>query len=305
MAHATIPGEPTSVAPRPARPGARHLLRSAFAAYVGLHLACLAVLWTGTSAFAVLFALGLYLVRMFGITGGYHRYFSHRAYRLSRPWQLALALLGNLAAQRGPLWWAAHHRHHHRFADRPEDRHSPRQLGFFWSHVGWIWLPENRRTNPELVRDLLRFPELAWLDRHHLVAPAILAATTFGLGALLARLAPGLGTSGPQLLVWGFCISTVALYHATYSINSIAHRFGTRRYETPDDSRNNGWLALLTLGEGWHNNHHRYPGSGRQGFFWWEYDPTWTALRVLSLVGIVRELRGAPASALRPGAAAP
>lgn len=266
------------------------------APFVLVHLGCLGAIWTGVSATAVSVAAALFVLRMFAITAFYHRYFSHRAFGTSRVAQFAFALLGASAAQRGPLWWAAHHRHHHARADRPEDPHSPGEHGFLWSHVGWFLARENFATRLALVPDLARYPELRWLDRFDAAVPAALALLLFLAGEWLAAAAPALGTDGWQLLVWGFCISTVALWHATFTINSLAHRFGSRRYATKDDSRNNAWLALLTLGEGWHNNHHRYPAAARQGFYWWELDVSWYLLRLLAALGIVRDLRPVPAS---------
>jgi stearoyl-CoA desaturase (delta-9 desaturase) len=251
--------------------------------FVLVHAGCIGVLWTGASPAAVAVAAGLFGLRMFAITAFYHRYFSHRAFRTSRAAQFAFALLGAAAVQRGPLWWAAHHRHHHARADRPDDSHSPGQHGFLWSHVGWFLARGNFATRAALVPDLARYPELRWLDRYDAVVPAALALALFAAG-------------GWQWLVWGFCISTVALWHATFAINSLAHRFGSRRYATRDESRNNAWLALLTLGEGWHNNHHRYPAAARQGFYWWEVDLSWYALRLLAALGVVWDLRPVPAA---------
>ena len=262
--------------------------------YIALHLACLAVFVVAWSAFAVAVAVALYLLRMLAITGFYHRYFSHRSFQTSRAMQFCFAVLGAAAVQRGPIWWAAHHRHHHLASDTSEDPHSPGQHGFWRSHTGWFLTRENFATRQERVRDWQRFPELLWLDRYDALVPALLALGLFLLGAFLERVAPGLGTNGPQLLVWGFCISTVAVYHATFSINSLAHRWGSRRYATRDDSRNNALLALLTLGEGWHNNHHHYPASARQGFYWWELDLTWCFLRLLAALGLVWELKPVP-----------
>lgn len=263
--------------------------------FAGMHLACLGVVWVGWSPLAVSAAVGLYLFRMLAITGFYHRYFAHRTFRTSRGLQLAFAVLGASAAQRGPLWWASHHRQHHAHADREGDPHSPRRHGFWWSHMGWFTAREHFPTRLARVRDLARFPELRLLDRFDAVVPALLAGALFGLGELLAARAPGLGTDGPQMLVWGFFISTVAVYHATYTVNSLAHALGRRRYATDDDSRNSFWLALLTLGEGWHNNHHHFPASARQGFFWWEVDLTWYVLRLLAAAGLIWDLRGVPA----------
>lgn len=262
--------------------------------FILMHVACLAVFWVGWSATAVWVAVGLYLLRMFAITGFYHRYFSHKAFKAGRGVQFAFALLGASAVQRGPLWWAAHHRHHHAHSDTERDAHSPKQHGFFRSHVGWFLTRENYRTKERLIPDLMRYPELRFLDRHDQLVPAVLAVLLFVAGTLLEAYAPSLGVTGWQLLVWGFAISTVALYHATFTVNSLAHRFGRRRYATRDDSRNNLWLALLTLGEGWHNNHHHFPGSARQGFFWWEVDLTYYFLRVLAWMGLIHDLRPVP-----------
>ena len=263
--------------------------------FIGMHLACVAVLWVGVSPIAVIVAIALYAVRMFAITGFYHRYFSHRTFRTSRVLQFVFALIGASSVQRGPLWWAAHHRNHHRHADTMADPHSPTQRGFWWSHAGWFLTREGFRTDWSRIPDLAGYPELRWLDRYDTIVPVLLAAALFGLGALLERVAPDLGTSGPQLLVWGFFVSTVVLFHATVTINSLAHRFGRRRFDTRDDSRNNLWLALRTFGEGWHNNHHFFPGTARQGFRWWEIDLTWYALRTMALLGLVRDLKPVPA----------
>ena len=266
-----------------------------------LHLACLGVLWTGWSPFAVAVAVALYTVRMFAITAFYHRYFSHRAFRASRGWQFVFAVLGASAVQRGPLWWAAHHRHHHAHSDRPGDAHSARLDGFVWSHMGWFLARENFATREHLVRDFARFPELRWLDRYDVAVPAALLVALWALGAWLEAAHPSLGTGPWQLVVWGFCISTVVLFHATFVINSLAHRWGSRRYDTGDDSRNNLLLALITFGEGWHNNHHRYPSAARQGFYWWEIDVSWYLLRGLAALGIVRDLRPVSSSVLAAG----
>ncbi|HWG10914.1 MAG TPA: acyl-CoA desaturase [Rhodanobacteraceae bacterium] len=263
--------------------------------FIALHLGCLGVLWVGFSAFALAVAAGLYALRMFALTGFYHRYFAHRTFRTSRAMQFLFALLGAASVQRGPLWWAAHHRNHHRHADTPLDPHAPGVRGFLWSHMGWFLTPRAFGTDIERVKDLAQFPELRLLDRYDVAVPVALAATLYVLGAVLARVAPSLHTDGPQLLAWGFFVSTVALFHATVTINSLAHRWGKRRYATRDDSRNNWLLALITFGEGWHNNHHFFPGSARQGFRWWEVDLTWYALKALALFGLVHDLKPVPA----------
>lgn len=263
--------------------------------FVAMHLACLGAIWTGVSPVAIAVAVALYAVRMFALTGFYHRYFSHRTFRTSRTVQFIFATIGASCVQRGPLWWAAHHRHHHRHTDTPLDPHSPRVHGFLWSHVGWFLTPRGFRTEIDRVPDLAKFPELRWLDRFDTAVPVVLAVALYGLGALLHRVAPGLGTTGGQMLVWGFFISTTVLFHATVTINSLAHRFGNRRFETRDDSRNNVWLALITFGEGWHNNHHFFPGTVRQGFRWWEIDMTYYGLVMMSWLGLVHDLKPIPA----------
>jgi len=267
--------------------------------FIGLHLSCAAVWWVGWSPVAVMVAGLSYLVRMFAVTGFYHRYFSHRTFQTSRLAQFVFALWGNSAAQRGPLWWAGHHRHHHQYSDQEEDVHSAARRGFWWSHFLWIVSRGHFPTRLERVRDLAVYPELCFLNRYDYLVPVLLGAAMYGLGAALELAAPKLGTSGPQMLVWGFSISTVVLFHATSTINSLSHCFGSQRYPTGDQSRNNLWLALLTLGEGWHNNHHYCPGATRQGFFWWELDLTYCGLKVLSWLGIIWKLHPVPDRAYR------
>ena len=266
--------------------------------FIGMHLACFGVFWVGISRLAIAVAVILYVLRMFAITGFYHRYFAHRTFRTSRAVQFTFACIGASCVQRGPLWWAAHHRNHHQHADTRSDPHSPRVHGFLWSHAGWFLTPQGFRTDWKRIPDLARYPELRWLDRFDILVPVALAALLYATGRLLAHYAPGLGTSGGQLLVWGFFISTVALFHVTVTINSLAHRFGTRRFATADDSRNNPWLALLTFGEGWHNNHHFFPGSVRQGFRWWEIDLTYYLLRLMAAAGLVHGLKPVPTRVL-------
>lgn len=275
----------------PADAGALVSWTAGTAFFVGIHAAALGAFWTGCAPAAAAAALAAYAVRMFGITAGYHRYFSHASFRTGRAFQLALAVLGAASAQKGPLWWAGHHRNHHLYADTDKDVHSPVRGGFWWAHAGWILCDRYDATDLRAVARFARYPELRFLDRWHWLPAAALAGAMYALGAACARWAPGTRTSGPQMLVWGFAVSTVALYHATFSINSMAHRFGRRRYSTDDESRNNAWLALLTFGEGWHNNHHRCQSSERQGFFWWEIDFTHWTLSVLAAAGLVWSLR--------------
>lgn len=269
-----------------------------FIPYAILHLGCLGVIWAGWSWTAAIVALALYWGRMFAITGFYHRYFSHRTFRTSRFMQFVLALWGNSAAQRGPIWWACQHRQHHQYADEEPDAHSPVQHGLYWSHFGWLTAKDNLALNARYVRDWMKYPELRFLDRFDAIVPILLATLLYGFGELLAWIAPGLGTSGFQMVVWGFFISTVALFHCTCLINSLAHAWGRRSYDTKDDSRNNFVLALITMGEGWHNNHHRYCGSARQGFFWWEIDCTYYFLKLLAALRLIWDLRPVPASVL-------
>ncbi len=264
--------------------------------FLFIHLGCLAVLWVGWSWIAVAVAAALYFVRMFAITGFYHRYFSHRTFRTSRMVQFVFAALGNTAVQRGALWWASVHRHHHRHSDQEEDVHSPGLRGFWWAHIGWMTSSRNFPTNYRAVSDLARYPELVFLNRFDLVVPAIFGAALWSTGAALESFAPTLGTSGPQLFVWGFFVSTVVLLHGTLFINSLAHAFGRKRYDTGDDSRNSLLLALITLGEGWHNNHHRYMAAARQGFYWWEIDVTYYLLRTISWSGLIWDLKTVPQS---------
>lgn len=268
--------------------------------FIGLHLACLLVFVAGWSTTAVMVAFISYFIRMFAITGFYHRYFAHRSFKTSRPVQFLFAVLGAAATQRGPIWWAAHHRYHHVNSDKETDCHSPRH-GFWWSHVGWFLSGENFSSRVNHVPDLMRFPELRWLDRFDIVAPMLFAAGLYLLGEFLALRYPESGTSGFQLVVWGYLISTVALLHATLLINSLAHKVGSVRFNTGDDSRNNFTLALFTLGEGWHNNHHFYPVSARQGFYWWEVDITFYVLKLMSMVGLVWGIKSIPASRLNTG----
>jgi len=254
--------------------------------FVLTHLVCLAAIWTGVPAKGLLLAAILYFVRMWAITGGYHRYFSHRSYKTSRVFQFLIALLGQTSAQRGVIWWSAVHRHHHLHSDTIEDVHSPRHQGFLYAHFGWIFNPSNMKPDYGTVKDLTKYPELVWLDKQ-VYLPAILLG--FGVWAW----------GGWAMLVVGFFWSTVLLFHCTFFINSLAHVSGSQRYLTGDDSRNNFWLALITLGEGWHNNHHHYQSSARQGFLWWEVDVSFYVLRTMAWFRLVWDLRAPPAAIVR------
>ena len=272
--------------------------------FIVLHAGCFGVIWVGASPVAVWAAVAFYFLRMFAVTGIYHRYFSHKSYSTSRVGQFLLALWGATTVQRGALWWAYHHRHHHQHSDEPEDAHSPHVHGFWWSHIGWITSRRNFPTDYSKIKDLAKFPELVWLNRFDTAVPLVFALSMFGLGSLLAAYAPHLGTNGWQMLVWGFFISTTALFHGTACINSMAHLMGRRRFDTGDDSRNSFILAMITLGEGWHNNHHRYQSSTRNGFYWWEIDITYYGLKALSWTGFIWGLKPVPASIMEEAARA-
>jgi stearoyl-CoA desaturase (delta-9 desaturase) len=263
-------------------------------AFSAVHLACLFVFVVGISWFTLALVVVSYMVRGFAVTAVYHRLLAHNAYRASRFATAVGTALATAAAQKGPLWWVAHHRRHHRASDGPDDVHSPRQVGFWRAHCGWQFRPENRATRIEEVTDLAQLPEMRFLDRYHYVAPVGFAVLVFFTGMVVGRVWPSTGTNGPQALVWAFFVTTVALYHVTFSVNSVAHRFGRRRFATRDDSRNNWVVALFALGEGWHNNHHRFAGSARHGFRRAEFDATHALLRLLARVGIVSGLRPVP-----------
>jgi stearoyl-CoA desaturase (delta-9 desaturase) len=257
--------------------------------FLTLHVAALAgaFLFPPSGWDLALCAAAFYL-RILGISMGYHRYFAHRTFRTSRPFQLVLAFWAQTSVQKGVLWWAGHHRNHHRYADTPEDIHSPTRRGFLWSHMGWILTPRYSETPVDVIRDMAACPELLWLNRHKHVPSVVFAIAMFAIG----------GLSG---FVWGFLVSTVLLWHSTFCINSLAHVYGTRRFATTDTSRNNLWLAFLTAGEGWHNNHHFFCSSARLGFRWWEFDPTYTLLRLLEKLRLVWAVRQPPQHTLERG----
>jgi stearoyl-CoA desaturase (delta-9 desaturase) len=249
--------------------------------FAGIHLMCVFVLQTGLRWQWVVLAVASYYLRMFAVTAGYHRYFSHRSYKTSRVMQFVLAFLAMTSAQKGVLWWAAHHRHHHKYSDQKGDVHSPVQRGFWFSHVGWILSKNSQRTEFDLVKDFSNDPEIVLLDRYYLVPPIAYAVLLYAVWGF-----PG--------LIWGFFVSTTVLYHCTFFINSLTHIVGRVRYKSNDQSKNSFVLAILCCGEGWHNNHHYYQLAANQGWFWWEVDLSYYILIVLSWVGIVRDLRNPP-----------
>jgi stearoyl-CoA desaturase (delta-9 desaturase) len=251
-----------------------------------VHIGCFAAIWTGVTWQALSLCIALYWLRIFAIGAGYHRYFSHRAYSTSRVFQFVLAFLSQTTAQKSVLWWASKHRHHHLHSDTEHDVHSPRHKGFVYSHMGWIFARKHDAPDLAKVQDLARYPELVWLHKHELLPAIVLGTLCFALA----------GWSG---FVVGFLWSTVLVYHATFCINSLAHVRGRKRYVTGDDSRNNWLLAVFTMGEGWHNNHHAYQASARQGFKWWEIDPTFYLLKALSWTGLIWDLKTPPEQVLR------
>jgi stearoyl-CoA desaturase (delta-9 desaturase) len=253
--------------------------------FIAIHLAVFGAIWSGVTWSAVICCVALYVIRMFGVTGVYHRYFSHRTYKTSRFMQFVLAFIAQTSAQRGVLWWAAHHRDHHKYSDTDKDIHSPVVRSLLYSHVGWIY-DHNSETKYDRIRDFTKFKELMWLDRFWLVPPTILGVTVLAT----------LGWSGFFI---GFCLSTVLVWHGTFTINSLSHIYGSRRYKTSDESKNNIWLALITMGEGWHNNHHHYMHSTRQGFFWWEIDMTYYILRTLQALHLINGIKEPPAWAIK------
>lgn len=253
--------------------------------FILVHLMPLFAVLTGVTWQAVILCISLYVIRMFFVTASFHRYFAHRSYKLGRVMQFVMAFGATSAAQRGPLWWAGYHRHHHQYSDLPEDIHSPLK-GFWWSHVGWILAQKYKQTRLDLIPDFAQYPELRWLDKHYMVPPALLGLLCLIVGGL------------PGLFI-GFFLSTVLLYHGTFVINSFAHIIGRRRYVTNDTSRNSAILAFITLGEGWHNNHHYYRSSTNQGFYWWEFDFTYYGLRLMSWLRLVRDIRVPPKALLK------
>ena len=267
--------------------------------FLSVHIGAIYALTVSPSLFA-LFIVGLmYFIRMFGITAGFHRLFSHRSFKTNRLFQFFLAYSATCSAQMGPIWWASHHRHHHKYTEQIEDSHTPTLKGFFWAHVGWIMSPANSPTKEKYVEDLMKYPELRWLDKYHYFAPFSLAVFLYVLGEYMAVNYSQYNTNGMELLLWGFFVSTVFLYHATFMVNSVCHVFGHRTYDTKDGSVNNLLVAILTLGEGWHNNHHAFPNSEKQGHKWYQIDICHYILWCLSKIGIVWNIREVPDDSIK------
>jgi stearoyl-CoA desaturase (delta-9 desaturase) len=257
--------------------------------FIFVHILAACAIFFDPTPVAMVLLVAMFLIRKFGITGGFHRYFSHRSYKTSRGFQFFLAFLGGTAGQKGALWWAAHHRHHHKHSDTEEDLHSAEKEGFYWSHLGWVLSDEYEKYDPESIKDLSKYPELVFLNTYFYIPPFAMGFLSWAIGGW-----PG--------LFWGFFVSTVILYHTTFAINSLCHMFGRQRYDTGEHSKNCWWLAVITLGEGWHNNHHHYQTSCRQGFFWWEIDVTWYVLLGLEKLGLVWDLKEPPARLLQKDA---
>lgn len=255
------------------------------------HLGALGVLFTGASEVAVIAMIAYYLIRGFGVTGGFHRLLAHRAYKTGRVMQFLITLAGSLAVQGGPLWWVAHHRAHHRYTETDKDIHSPVTKGFWQAHIGWMGSPSSFNENGAGARDLHQYPELKFLQRHYAFIVLGQAAVIFLIGAAIGKLFPQSGTSGLQFLVWVYFFGTVALWHATFMVNSVCHTWGQRPFDAKDASTNNWLVVFLALGEGWHNNHHKFSNSARHGLLWWQFDLTWCVLVVLSKLGLVSDLK--------------
>lgn len=262
-----------------------------------IHMVPLLAFFTGVTTFDWVVAIVLYFLRMFFVTGFYHRYFSHRTFKTSRWFQFVMAFLAETSMQKGVLWWGAHHRVHHRNSDKPGDPHSMKLYGFWYSHIGWILGPDFKETDYKGISDFTQYKELVWLNKYYVVPPITLMVVLMMLGGIVnggSITAMFSVPGGLSTLLIGFFLSTIVLYHGTFSINSIMHKLGRQRYETGDESRNSALLAFITLGEGWHNNHHYYESSTRQGFFWWEFDITYYLLKVLSWFGLIWDIKEVP-----------
>jgi stearoyl-CoA desaturase (delta-9 desaturase) len=265
---------------RPILPSPRSALRARLinlgstGVVLGVHGLCLLTPFVALSWRIAAISAGCYVLQVLGITAGYHRYFSHRAFRTSRIFQFVLAWLGCSAMQNGPLWWASGHRRHHRFSDKPGDPHSPVLGGFWHAHLGWVLDGSNDHPDLSNVRDFTGFVELRLLDEWKWV-PTLVT----GVASVLLFGWPG--------LVWVFGVATTLAFHAPLFVNSLGHLRGRQRFETNDSSRNNALLGVLVLGEGWHNNHHHAQGLARHGLAWWEIDVTYYAIRALQLVRVV------------------
>lgn len=282
------PGMELSEQVVPEAPAAPLQVSAVVAIMVLFHIACLGAIFTGVSTVALIAAIVMYMIRGLGITAGFHRLLAHRSFKTSRGVQFVLALLGSLAIQGGPLWWVSHHRSHHRDTDTDLDIHSPVTKGFWQAHMGWMMSNGAFNENGANSRDLHKFPEIKFLQRYYVWIIVLEIAAVYGIGVALSTVYP---TSGLQMLVWGFFISTVFTWHTTFMVNSVCHRWGARPYDTGDASTNNVLIGYLGFGEGWHNNHHYFPNSARHGLRWWQLDLTWLLLRTLEILGLASDLK--------------
>ena len=241
--------------------------------------------------FAVPFAWGYvalwavsHFARAVGLTLAFHRYYAHRAFQMNRAARFIWTFAGVAAMQKGPLWWAGHHVYHHKFADRDGDPHSPKVSGFYYAHIGWFLNDQKYKkidpSNP-VVRDFSKYPDVRLLDEYYFLPPLLLGLAMYAIG-------------GFPWVVWGFCLPTMTLAHATFAINTVNHLYGSRRFETRDESRNNAITALFAAGEGWHNNHHRYQRAARNGFYWWEIDITYYVILAMQAVGLAWDVQRVP-----------
>lgn len=267
-----------------------------------LHAAsCLAFFIPVTRELVLVAVIGFF-VRVFSWEAGSHRYFSHRSFKTTRAFQLFLAVLSAASAQRGPIWWATHHRRHHRFSDKKGDPHSPIQQGFWHAHMGWLFDQDKLSTDLNDAKDLSRYPELVFINKYHYVFPYAVLTAFFVLGhftSLFGR--TGIGISAA---IWGFFVPTLLSLHSTFLVNTITHGqpikwIRSRRFSTSDASCNSWIFSIPTMGASWHNNHHRYMNSARAGFYWWEMDLTFYVLKALSVLGIVWDLNEVPKKVLQ------
>lgn len=259
-------------------------------AFSAMHLACLAIFFVNYNITALFVFLITFSMRTFALTAGYHRYFSHKSFQTSRVFQFILALVGTWASQKGPLWWSGHHRYHHIHSDKETDMHSPKN-GVFQAHVGWVFEARSDEVDPKFIKDWNKYPELVWLDKYAHESFALYLVGLFILGSCISYFYPTLETSGLAFVFWGGILSTVLLYHTTFSVNSICHIFGSRDYQTTDNSRNNWLIALITFGEGWHNNHHKFAYSIRNNLKFWQIDITYMILCILKRFRIVWDFK--------------
>ena len=250
-------------------------------ALILLHIGAITALFMFTwRALAVTIFL-YWMTICLGISMGYHRLHTHRSYQVPRVLEYFFAVCGALTLEGGPIFWVATHRIHHQKSDQPGDPHSPRE-GAWWSHVGWILFGETNHNNTRVMGkyapDLMKHPFYVWLNNYHWVPLAVLGAVLLAVGGL-------------PVFLWGICVRVVFGLHSTWLVNSATHLWGSRRFNTRDDSRNSWWVALLTFGEGWHNNHHAHPTSARHGLAWYEFDISWIQIRILKFLGIAKAIR--------------